>query len=511
MIREKGDTTQDTICISLIITHIFHSVGTFFVTFHLMKISFHGAARTVTGSKHLIHLDNGKKILLDCGMFQGLGKKTIELNSEWGFEPSDISYVILSHAHIDHVGLLPKLVKDGFKGKVVCTTATADLANVLMKDSARIQEMDVKRVNAARNRQQRELVAPLYTEEDAAQVASMMYTLENGEPWQLDTDIELLYTDCGHLLGCSSIHLKIMEDGNETNITFSGDIGRYRDVILRAPDPFPQADYVIMESTYGDKLHEMLIPSGDELLKHIVHTCIEKKGNLIIPAFSVGRTQEILYLLNRLELENRLPDLDYFVDSPLSGDATEIIKHHPECFNPQVRMLLEKDDDVFAFRGLHFIESSEESIALANHTKPCVIISSSGMAEAGRVKHHIANNISDPKNTILIVGYCEPYSLGGRLRDGAKQVTIFGDGYDVNAEVEVISSMSAHGDYDDLLQWISCQEPEKVKKVFLVHGEYEVQQSFRERLMRKGFRNVVIPDMHETAMLAGQESIVAGK
>lgn len=475
--------------------------GTFLLLFLLMNISFHGAARTVTGSKHLLHLKNGKKILLDCGMFQGMGKQTIELNSHWGFNPAEVTYVILSHAHIDHVGLLPKLVKDGFNGKVICTTATADLANMLMKDSARIQESDVKRINEARRRQQRELVEPLYTEEDAEKVAALMFTLENDHPQQLDEDIELLYKDCGHLLGCSSIHLKITEDGKETHIAFSGDIGRYRDVILRAPDPFPQADYVIMESTYGDKLHEMLIPSGDELLKYIQHTCLEKGGNLIIPAFSVGRTQEILYLLNRLELEHRLPDLDYFVDSPLSSDATEIIRHHPECFNSFVRSLLEKDDDVFGFKGLHFIEEVEESKALAQHQKPCVIISSSGMAEAGRVKHHIAHNVQDARNTILIVGYCEPNSLGGRLRDGAKEVTIFGDEYEVRAEVGAISSMSAHGDYQDLLQWVSCQQPEKVKTLFLVHGEYNVQQSFRERLLQRGYK-VMIPVMHETVELS---------
>lgn len=463
-----------------------------------MKISFHGAARTVTGSKHLIHLKNGKKLLLDCGMFQGLGKDTIRLNSEWGFEPSELSYVILSHAHIDHVGLLPKLVKDGFKGKVVCTTPTADLANMLMRDSARIQEMDVRRTNQVRAKQHREPVEALYTEEDAIAVSDMMYTLELGTPWQLDKDIELLYTDCGHLLGCAAIHLKITEDGEETRISFSGDIGRYSDVLLRAPDPFPQADYVIMESTYGDTLHERATPSGDKLLQCIQTVCLERGGNLIIPAFSVGRTQELLYMLNRLELERRLPDVDYFVDSPLSIDATEVIKQHPECFNGQVQSTLKRDEDVFMFKGLHYVETAEESMALAKHPKPCVIISSSGMAEAGRVKHHIANNVGDARNGILIVGYCEPYSLGGRLKNGAKEVTIFGDPFEVNASVDVVGSMSAHGDYNDLLEWLSCQSPDQVRRIFLVHGEYDTQNIFRERILRKGYKDVVIPDMHES-------------
>lgn len=472
-----------------------------------MKISFHGAARTVTGSKHLIHLNNGKKILLDCGLFQGMGRDTVRLNSDWGFDPAEVTYVILSHAHIDHVGLLPKLVKDGFNGRIICTTPTADLATILVRDSARIQEMDVKHINQIRTRQHRDPVEALYSEEDAEKLVTMMYTLENGEPYQLDTDIELMYTDCGHVLGASAIHLKITEDGKDTRITFSGDIGRYRDVILRAPDPFPQADYVIMESTYGDKLHDIIAPSADQVLRHIKHTCLEKGGNLIIPAFSVGRTQEVLYLLNRLELERRLPDVQFFVDSPMSIDATKIIRAHPECFNNAVQQVLKKDDDVFDFKGLHFIESPEESRAIASLKEPCVIISSSGMAEAGRVKHHIANNIGDKKNTILMVGYCEPNSLGGKLKNGAKQVSIFGDDFEVVAEVAEISSMSAHGDYDDMLQWLSCQDADQVKKIFLVHGEYEVQLSFRERILRKGYRQVEIPAQHTVVELGVEETV----
>lgn len=466
-----------------------------------MKLSFHGAARTVTGSKHLVHLNNGKKILLDCGMFQGMGRDTLRLNTEWGFEPKQVTYVILSHAHIDHVGLLPKLVKDGFTGKIVCTTPTADLATLMLRDSARIQESDVRHINKMRTRQHRDPVTPLYTEEDAEKLVNMIYTLENGTPYQLDEDIELSYSDCGHVLGASAIHLKITEEGQVTTITFSGDIGRYRDVILRSPDPFPQSDYVIMESTYGDTLHEIMAPSADQLLNVITNTCIEKGGNLIIPAFSVGRTQEILYLLNRLDLERRLPRLNYFVDSPLSVDATDIIRAHPSCFNPVVQEVLKKDDDVFGFEGLHFVESSDESKALAGLKEPCVIISSSGMAEAGRVKHHIVNNIGDAKNTILMVGYCEPSSLGGKLKSGAKQVTIFGDELEVLAAVEQISSMSAHGDYDDMLHWLSCQDPAKNKQLFLVHGEYEVQLKFRERILRKGFGNVHIPAQHEMVNL----------
>jgi metallo-beta-lactamase family protein len=288
-----------------------------------------------------------------------------------------------------------------------------------------------------------------------------------------------------------------------SRITFSGDVGRYNDMILHQPAPFPQADYILLESTYGDRLHELVAPAPDKFLKYITDTCIKKKGKLIIPAFSVGRTQEILYLLNHLEVEGRLPALNYYVDSPLSILATDIIKHHPECFNKEVQALLKTDHDVFSFQGLKYTKTSQESIALSATKEPCVIISASGMAEAGRVKHHIERNIDDAKNTILIVGYCEPHSLGGRLKSGAKEVSIYGDVHEVKAEIGVIESMSAHGDYKDLMQWLACQDAKDVGKLFLVHGEYEVQQSFRERLLKIGFRDIEIPALHQTIGLGG--------
>lgn len=462
-----------------------------------MKISFHGAARTVTGSKHIIHLKNGKKILLDCGLFQGMGKETLDLNKNFGFEASELTYVIISHAHIDHIGLLPRLIAEGYKGPIYCTDATEDLAKIMLLDSARIQVSDVEHINKQRQRDGRELIEPLYNLEDANNVLPLFQTVSYNQAIQIDPDIELLYTDTGHILGSAAVNLKIKEEGKTKRITFSGDLGRYRDVILRSPQPFPQADVIIMESTYGDKLHEDTKPMIDDLLQYIKHTCIEKKGKLIIPAFSVGRTQELLYALNRLELENRLPKLNYYVDSPLSIKATNIIKDHPECFNTAVQKMLKRDEDVFDFTGLSFIESADESIALNENKEPCVIISASGMAEAGRVKHHILHNIENAKNTILIVGYCEPQSLGARLASGAPEVSIFGKHFMVNAEVGSIKSMSAHGDYDDMCQWLACQDAKEVEKLFLVHGEYEVQQHFKARLIRKGFRDVEIPAQHQ--------------
>ncbi|MFZ9661102.1 MAG: MBL fold metallo-hydrolase RNA specificity domain-containing protein, partial [Chitinophagaceae bacterium] len=298
------------------------------------------------------------------------------------------------------------------------------------------------------------------------------------------------------IIGSACVHLRITENGKTKSITFSGDVGRYRDVILKSPSTFPQADVIIIESTYGNSLHDLHSSTPDMLLEWIEKTCLNKKGKLIIPAFSVGRTQELLFALNQLELERRLPELDYFVDSPLSIKATEIVKNYPQYFNKSIQRILETDDDPFQFRGLHYVKSVEESKLLNFRNEACVIISASGMADAGRVKHHISNNIENSRNSILITGYCEPHSLGARLLSGKKDVKIYGIDHEVHAEVGSIRSMSAHGDYEDLSQFLSCQDPKAVKKLFLVHGEYHVQEDFKQRLLQKGFTDIEIPDMH---------------
>lgn len=462
-----------------------------------MKIAFHGAARTVTGSKHLVTLANGKKILLDCGMYQGMGSATMPLNREWGFDPAEVDYVILSHAHIDHCGLLPKLVKDGYDGVVYATPATAELASVLMEDSAVIQESDAKYDNKRRALEHLPYVQPLYSKEDALAAAAIFKTVEYHNWHRIEEGIEFCFTDAGHIIGSACVHLRITENGKTRQITFSGDVGRYRDIILKSPEVFEQADFILLESTYGNSLHDEHHPTPDALLGWIEKTCVQKKGKLILPAFSVGRTQEILYGLNQLELENRLPNLQYFVDSPLSIKATGIVKKYPQYFNARIQKILQTDNDPFGFKGLHFIKSVDESKMLNYYKGPCVIISASGMAEAGRVKHHISNNIENSKNAIVLTGYCEPNSLGGRLMHHPKEVTIYGQVHEVNATIGELRSMSAHGDYDDLLQFLGCQDTRKVQKLFLVHGEYDVQQDFRERLLRKGFSDVQIPARHE--------------
>jgi metallo-beta-lactamase family protein len=466
-----------------------------------MKITFHGATGVVTGSKHLIELNDGTKILLDCGMFQGHGKETETLNRTWGFDPATINCLILSHAHIDHSGLIPKLVRDGFKGKIYATHATVDLTEILLYNSAYIQEADIIFLNKRRKKEGQSPLEVLYTEKDVKNTMSHFISVAGSYPFPLRNDISLSLYEAGHILGSSTVFLRIKENGKVTNIAFSGDVGRYGDPILRSPQAFPQADYIIVESTYGNKLHQETDTYANELKKHIRETCVEKGGKLIIPAFSVGRTQEILYALNELETNEELPLIDYFVDSPLSIEATDVVKRHPECFNKAVIKLMKTDFDPFDFKGLHYVKDIEESKKLNEYNKPCVIISASGMAEAGRVKHHIANSISKKRNTILMVGYCEPASLGARLKERPETIKIFGEVFTVRADIREINSMSAHADYNDLSQYLACQYPDEVKRIFVVHGESEVQREFAKRLTRKGFGDVVIPGIHESYSL----------
>ncbi|MCY7422661.1 MAG: MBL fold metallo-hydrolase [Chitinophagaceae bacterium] len=468
-----------------------------------MNISFHGAAQTVTGSKHLISLNNGRKVLLDCGLFQGMGQQTDDLNRSFGFDPASVNYLVLSHAHIDHSGLIPKLVKEGFTGKIFATPATRDLCAILLEDSAIIQRDDTKYINRKRIKRHLPLFEPMYTVEHAIQSLKQFEVRPYNEWFSIDEDVEVLFTDAGHIIGSAAVSLRIKENGKMTALSFSGDVGRYNDAILKSPAPFPQADYIVCESTYGNKLHDDSRPIADSLFTWIEKTCMVKKGNLIMPAFSVGRTQEILIALNELENQQRLPPVKYYVDSPLSLEATQVVRNHPENFNEVLREVMKHDTDVFDFKGLQYVESVEESKAINFDPNPCVIISASGMADAGRVKHHIRNNISEAKNTILLVGYASGPSLAGKLVAGVPRVNIYGDEFNVVAEIGQVKSMSAHGDYDDLIMFLNCQDLSLVKKIFLVHGEYDVQIDFGKRLSRKGWK-VEIPGMHAVFELADQ-------
>jgi metallo-beta-lactamase family protein len=458
-----------------------------------MKIKFIGAAREVTGSKHLITTDSGKKILLDCGMFQGKGLETDSMNRDLMFDPSDIDHLILTHAHIDHAGLIPYMYKLGFRGSVVCSNATRDLCSIMLADSAFIQEHDTITFNKRRAKKGLPQVTPLYTQADATACMSLFIGVPNEMKFRIDENIKVKFTNTGHMLGSGVANLQIIENGQIKRIAYTGDIGRPVDPILASPQPFPQADILITESTYGDRLHHDVQVAEEELLKVVVDTCVHKGGKLIIPAFSVGRTQEVVFALNNFFNQGRLPKIDIFVDSPLAVNATTVFRMHPECFNKNFASVMEKDPDPFGFDNLFYITKVEDSKKLNDHKKPCVIISASGMMEAGRVKHHLANNISDPRNTILVVGYCAPTTLGAKIVRGDKEVSIHGTVFEVKAEVKKLESFSGHGDYKEMIGFLSCQDKSALAKTFIVHGEYETQKKYAATLLNEGYKNIEVP------------------
>ncbi len=460
-----------------------------------MKIKFIGAAREVTGSKHLITTNEGKRILLDCGMFQGKGMETDAMNRNLMFDPATIDYLILSHAHIDHSGLIPYMYKLGFRGSVVCTNATRDLCSIMLADSGHIQELDNKWFNKKRVNQGLPTVEPIYGQTESEKCMELFIGVAYNRRFYINDKINVKFTNTGHMLGSAVVNLELLENGKKVHLAFTGDIGRPHNRIIQPPVAFPQCDYLITESTYGNRLHPADKESEEDLLKIVVETCVDKGGKLIIPSFSIGRTQEIVFVLNNFYNEGKLPKIEVFVDSPLSVNATEIFRMHPECMNNDVKQVMKFDDDPFGFNSLHYIKNVDESKALNDYHKPCIIISSSGMLEAGRIKHHVANNIDNPQNTILIVGYCSPRSLGARIQEpGLREVSIFGNYHAVNARIAKIEAFSGHGDYNEMKAFLSCQDPKQIKKTFLVHGEYEVQQFYQKELENVGFHDIEIPE-----------------
>lgn len=462
-----------------------------------MKIQFLGATNEVTGSKHLITTDDGLKILLDCGMYQGKGLETDSLNRNLGFEPREIDYLILSHAHIDHSGLIPYIVKNGFTGMIICTHATRDLCAIMLSDAGRIQERDTHTFNKKRIAQKLPEVEPIYTLKDAEESLKYFVSISYNNYFKINRNINLVFTDTAHILGSSAINLSISENNETKRICYTGDIGKQKNLILKTPQAFPQADYLICESTYGDRLHEIRENAEKKLLEIVVNTCVRKKGKLIIPSFSVGRTQEIVYTLHMLFDKGWLPKVKVYVDSPLSINATNIMRMHPENFNEDMLKRMETDPDPFGFNNLIYVRSIDDSKRLNDSKEPCIIISASGMMEAGRVKHHLANSISDQKNTVLIIGYCSPPTLGARIKRGDKEVSIFGQKYKVLADVETLESYSAHGDYAEMIVYLSCQNKKELKKVFLVHGEKHVQENYRNILTENHFSNIEIPSFRQ--------------
>ncbi|HQG78269.1 MAG TPA: MBL fold metallo-hydrolase [Bacteroidales bacterium] len=462
-----------------------------------MKLKFLGAAREVTGSKVLLEPGSGKRILFDCGMFQGKGLETDAMNRDLGFDPVEIDHVILTHAHIDHSGLIPYLYKLGFRGSVICTNATRDLCSIMLADTAFIQEHDTRTFNKKRARKGLPLVTPLFTREDADDCMKLFIGVPHGMKFRIDDNLKVRFTNTGHMLGSGVANLEVRENGTIRRVACTGDIGRPSSRILKPPEAFPQADILITESTYGDRLHKDYASADDELLRTVVHTCVDKGGKLIIPSFSVGRTQELVYSFNKFFNEDRLPRVEIFVDSPLAVNATTIFTMHPECFNRETIALMQTDPDPFGFNRLNYIVRREDSKKLNDYRKPCIIISASGMMEAGRIKHHLANNISDPRNTVLIVGYCSPATLGARIAGGAREVSIHGTLYSVNAEIKKIDAFSGHGDYREMISFLECQDKKALQDMFLVHGEYETQLKYSGELKKAGFNNIHIPSMRQ--------------
>lgn len=460
-----------------------------------MKIKFCGAAREVTGSAHLLTLDSGYTILLDCGLYQGGSDDMDKFNEEWLFDPASIDCFILSHAHIDHSGRIPKLVKDGYNGCIYCTHATRSLCAIMLLDSAKIQEMDAHYYNKRQRKKGRKnFKDPLYTTKDV-ELAWNLFSGHGYNRWvKVNDQLEILFRDAGHILGSASVTLRITENGKTRMFGFTGDIGRPNRPILRDPQPMPEVEFLICESTYGDKEHEAAPGELEHLLKIIKHTCVEKGGKLIIPAFSVGRTQEIVYMLDQLETDGLLPHIPVYVDSPLSVNATTIFGAHPECFDNDLNEYMLIDDNPFGFNALTYVREANVSKSLNDSDEACIIISSSGMMNAGRVKHHLYHNIDKEKNTFLIVGYCSPETPGRKLRDGAEEIRVFGDWKPVKADIEIMDSFSAHADKNEIAHFIANQK-KSLKSLFLVHGTLDRQEKFRDQLHKLGFDSVAIPEL----------------
>ena len=456
-----------------------------------MIIEFQGATRTVTGSMHLLHI-NSSTILLDCGLFQGKRAESIDRNKNFPFDPKSIEAVILSHAHIDHSGNLPNLVKQGYAGPIYCTPATQDLSTIMLKDSGFIQEKDVEFINKQKAKHHEEPIEPLYTVDDAEKVSELFRSIPYEKEFPVLKNLKAKFSDAGHILGSASIRLEIVENGQTKTIGFTGDIGRWNMPIIKDPSFMGNVEALISESTYGGILHDPPEDMGNELAADITHT-INRGGKIVVPAFSVGRTQDIVYTLHTLFDKGMLPRIPIYVDSPLAVNATEIFKKHQECFDEDIFAHILHHHDPFGLSQLHYIHSVEESKKLNDQKGPCMIISASGMCEAGRVLHHLANTIGDPRNTILIVGYQAEHTLGKRLVDKEEEVKIFGTPYKRKAEVIVHNSFSAHADGNELLKYVRAFDKNQLQKIFLVHGEFERQSDFQSGLQKQGNGRVEIP------------------
>ena len=460
-----------------------------------MIIQFFGAAQTVTGSMHFVEA-NGHRLLLDCGLSQGKRQEANKLNSEIPFNVESIDAVILSHAHLDHSGKLPFLVKNGFNNSIFSTSATRDLCSAMLRDSASLQEMDAKYVNKLNAEKRLPFIKPLYTVQDVTTTLRLFQTVECRRPLEILPGIRLTFRNAGHILGSASVTLDISEGRDKNNVTtlaFTGDLGRKGAAVVRDPEIIDRADVLITESTYGGRHHGPMSEAKEKLTRIVSETAHEG-GLLIIPAFAVGRTQDVVYHLHELMESEQIPSMPVYVDSPLATNITEIFRQHPECYDEETEQLLRQDwgKDPFGFNMLRYTRSTEESKKLNNLRRPAIIISASGMCEGGRVLHHLRGNIGDPKTTILFVGFQAENTLGRKLLQGDKIARIYGEEFEVRAKIEEIDGYSAHADEGELMDFIAAI-PNKPERVFVVHGEPDAANAMAAGLSKLGIKNVIVP------------------
>lgn len=457
-----------------------------------MRIEFCGGAQTVTGSQHLLEV-NGHRILLECGLFQGRRQESFERNINFCFDPATIDAMVLSHAHIDHSGNIPSFVRRGFTGPVYATHASEDLCRIMLRDSAFLQERDIHWANKIRARKKQPPVEPLYGMRDVEQAITQFRGKDYDVPFEVCDGVTATFRDAGHMLGSAGVLLQIEEEGRKIRFGFSGDIGRTEVPILRDPNAIRDVDAMIVESTYGNRLHSPREDTEDELAD-IITQVSKSGGKVIIPAFAVGRTQVLVYVLHRLFDQGRIPDMPVYVDSPLAVAATQVFREHPECFDEETfRHFIDDDADPFGFGRLQYVKEVSESKKLNSLTFPHIIISASGMAEGGRILHHLRNNIGDARSVILFVGYAAENTLARRIMDGNREVKIFGEPFTVRAQVRTMDAFSGHADRNELLDYVSHTSPEHLKHIFLVHGETKQSEPFRDALLEKGYKDVRIP------------------
>jgi metallo-beta-lactamase family protein len=460
-----------------------------------MRIHYFGATRTTTGSTFLIEV-NGQRLVLECGLFQGRREESVERNRQLPFDPSKVDAAIVSHAHIDHVGNFPTLCRKGFVGNIYCTFATRDLAAIMLEDSAEIQKDDAAFVSKQRAKKGLPPVEPLYSAEDAQRAIQQFVTFNYDRPMPIANGVTVTFRDAGHILGSAQVVLDVQEGGRKFRYLFSGDIGRGDDEILRDPEPVENVDFLQIESTYGAREHNVKQDSVAELIR-LVNETVKRGGKVIIPAFAVGRTQQLVFTLHQLTRDGKIPRLPMFVDSPLSVNATEVFRLHPECFNEETYRFLREKANPFGMENLTYIRESAHSMKLNDLKEPAVIISASGMAEAGRIRHHLKNNIGDPRNLILFVGYCAEHTLGYAIRSGRSPVNIFGEPFEVGAQVAAIDAFSGHADRHELKRYVEALTGD-IRKIAVVHGEEQQALAFAETLREmKPKAEVTVPEYRQ--------------